>query len=437
MTIFAIFNVSCSPSKVSVAFIESQYTEDGRLIIDFWASLDCDATKSLVEAFNNSQGQYYINLVFKGSYAATLDAGLEAIKIEAQPSMLLVADSDTTTMLVSKNIYQTADDILSKYGNTSVASLGILPVIQSYYSEKGKLQSFPFYAATPVMIYNKNMLRRAGVDIDNMPQTFEDMTAVLQKLKDMGYVPLTASTTSGIFFENLSSMLNISIASYNNGFDNFKKARVNLSEMHLRTFEYLEDWGTRGLYKYYNSSAHQFVQGNVAIIFAPSSLIGEVRDTGYFDYEVSSMPYFAEFVDVVDDLKNSSLFGASIWALEGFSKEVYRGVAEFIEFVYSDEIMFEFNRDSGYLPITSSAYDYALSQGYYRDYPKEQLPYIELTKHSGNNSKGLRLGNQSKIRLAYDDVLMSLFGFTSTPIDAFDNYQTIVNHFLSEFEAEN
>ncbi len=436
--ILTTYCISCGSktSTISVASIENEYTQDGKLNIAFWSALDSAAIKNIIQAFNDSQDKYHIQFIFKGSYAQTFEAGINALEIGQQPPLILLSSADIAMMISAKGIYKPADEILSKYANILPSSFEILPLIKSYYSENGKLQSFPFNVSTPIMIYNKDMLVSAGISLDEISTTFEGMEDMLQKLKSMGYVPMTASESGALFLETLSAMQNISFATYGNGLNNFKKSRIELSDLHLRTFEYLEDLGSRGLYKYYgrgNASEAQFVQGNVAIILAPSSILTAIKETKHLKYGIAYIPYFAEFTS---EPKNSMIGGGSIWAFEGFSDEVYSGIAEFITFVYSNEMIFELHKNTGYIPITENAHGYIASQGYYNE-PEEATPYIQLTKHFGNNSQGLRLGYLSKIRTLYDETLETLFRAKATPEDAFHNYETIANKFLSDFEFTN
>ncbi len=437
VVIFAVCSVSCGSNKTKVVSIEDEYTEDGRLKISFWASLVTPALSNLVDHYNSFQDKYYIELVLKSSYTAVFDDGMEAFRMGQQPHLLLLSSADTVDMMASKYLYKEAAEILSKNGNVSSSSFNIIPLIESYYSLKGKLQSFPFNSETPIAVYNKDMFQKAGISRDDIVFTFETIESVLQRLKDMGYLPLTASSTSVVFMESLSSMENTLFATYNNGLDNYFKARVKLSELHLRTFEYLEDFRTRGFYRYYGrgaTSEPNFVQGNVAIILAPSSILSSVREANYFDYGATYMPYFSEFID---EPQNSMFTGASIWALEGFSKDVYTAIADFMKFVYSDEVMFEFHRSSSYLPITLGSYNYGSLQGYYKDYPNEEIAYLQIMKSSSQYSKGFRLGNFAKIRIAYEDTLEALFRAKATAIDAFDYYEVRANLLLESFEAEN
>ncbi len=45
-----------------------------------------------------------------------------------------------------------------------------------------QLYSMPFNSSTPVMLYNKDAFKAAGLDPESPPQTFEEVVAAAQKL---------------------------------------------------------------------------------------------------------------------------------------------------------------------------------------------------------------------------------------------------------------
>ena len=44
--------------------------------------------------------------------------------------------------------------------------------ILNYYKVDGELYSMPFNSSTPVMVYNKDAFKEAGLDPEKAPETF-------------------------------------------------------------------------------------------------------------------------------------------------------------------------------------------------------------------------------------------------------------------------
>ncbi len=413
------------------------YTEDNKLIINMWTAQDSQVIKDILSNFNASQDKYEVVMSFKGSYPETLTAGIAATKAGQPPHILQVFEVGTGTMMSAEEIYKPADDILSQYGGVEVDSFRFIPGIQSYYSKNGKLQSLPFNSSTPVALYNKDAFRKAGLNPNQMPATFEELETVLVKLKDAGYVPLASDWGSYVFIETLSSIHNKEFATQNNGLENPNAARMALSDLHLKTFEYIKDWSDKGLYKYYGrdgSGSKPFVQQEAAILFGSSASQNNVKVSGGFDYGIAPIPYFSS---ITSNLNNSMVGGASLWVFDGFSDDVYSGIAEFMKYVYSPQVMFEYHDVTGYLPLTAGAYEVGTANGYYKENPEAEIPYLQFTRPSGEHSQGWRLGNFVQIRTAYEETLEALLQGEITPAQAMEVYTAKADKLLQDFENAN
>ena len=62
-----------------------------------------------------------------------------------------------------------------------------LPAVTSYYADAaGNMLSFPFNASTPILYYNKNLFRAAGLDAGNPPKTWPELGAAAKRLRAAG-----------------------------------------------------------------------------------------------------------------------------------------------------------------------------------------------------------------------------------------------------------
>ncbi|MDZ7714560.1 MAG: extracellular solute-binding protein [Rhodovibrio sp.] len=67
--------------------------------------------------------------------------------------------------------------------------------------------------------------------------------------------------------------------------------------------------------------------------------------------------------DVEDAPQNSIIGGATLWVLRGKDSEKYQGVAEFFDYLSQPEVQFTWHKDTGYVPITTAAYELAPETG--------------------------------------------------------------------------
>ena len=132
-----------------------------------------------------------------------------------------------------------------------------------------------------------------------------------------------------------------------------------------------------------------------------------------FPVGVAAMPYWS---DVKGAPQNSIIGGASLWAMSGFSPQVYKGVAAFIHYLMNNKVQEFWQKETGYIVVTKAGYKAAVKSGYYKRNPGSDIPIKELTnKPPTKNSKGIRLGNYLQIRISNNTALEAAFSGQMSP----------------------
>jgi len=190
--------------------------------IPFWHSMDGELGKevnSLADRFNQAHPDVKIVPVYKGKYDESLAAGIAAYRSGKAPAILQVYEVGTATMMASKAI-KPVYEVFSDAGIKEDVSQ-FVPTVSGYYSDsKGRLLSQPFNSSTPVLYYNKDAFKKAGLNPDQPPKTWQDMAAYTEKLRQSGVKCGYASGWQGwIQIENFSAWHALPIATKNNGFD--------------------------------------------------------------------------------------------------------------------------------------------------------------------------------------------------------------------------
>jgi sn-glycerol 3-phosphate transport system substrate-binding protein len=136
--------------------------------------------------------------------------------------------------------------------------------------------------------------------------------------------------------------------------------------------------------------------------------------------------------------QNSIIGGATLWVLQGHEDEEYRGVAEFFEYLSSPEVQADWHQFTGYVPITTAAYQLSQEQGFYDENPGTDTAIKELSLNEPTgNSRGLRLGNLVQIRDVMDEELEAVWSGVKTPEQAIDDIVRRGNQLLRQFETAN
>ena len=121
--------------------------------------------------------------------------------------------------------------------------------------------------------------------------------------------------------------------------------------------------------------------------------------------------------------------------MNGKKPETYKGVAEFFQFLAKPEIAAEWHQKTGYLPITTAAYELTKQQGFYDKNPGADVATRQmLNKPPLAFTKGFRLGNMPQIRTVVDEELEGVWTGKKTPQQALDEAVLRGNQLLERFE---
>jgi sn-glycerol 3-phosphate transport system substrate-binding protein len=399
-------------------------------------SVNADRINKMAADFNASQTDYKVMPVFKGSYAETLTAAIAAYRAGDAPDIVQVFEVGTATMMAAKSaikpVYQLMADAKEPFDPQAY-----LPAVTAYYSTvDGKMLSLPFNSSTPVVYWNKDAFKKAGLDPDKPPKTWPETFAAAKKLRAAG-IPcgFTSAWVSWVQIENFSAWHNIPLATEANGlegpdavlkFNNPTVVRhvANLAEAEKdKSFDY----GGRT-----TEPEPKFIAGDCGMIQESSAAYGMFKSGAKFDFGVTELPYYP---DVKGAPQNSIIGGASLWVMGGKKPEEYKGIAKFFSYLAGTPVQEAWHEATGYLPITKAAYQATKASGYYQKNPGTEVAILQMTgKPPTANSRGLRFGNMVQIRDVIAEDLEAAFAGKSTAKAALDDAVARGNALLRQFQ---
>lgn len=406
--------------------------------IPFWHSMEGELgveVDSLAQRFNASHPDYHIEPTYKGNYEQSLAAGIAAVRAGKAPAILQVYEVGTATMMASKAIVPVYE--VFKNADIAVDPAQFVSAVAGYYSDAhGQLISLPFNSSTPVLYYNKDAFKKAGLNPDEPPKTWQALEKDAAALRKAGMTCGYASGWQGwIQIENFSAWHGLPVATQNNGFDGTDAVLEFNQPVQVRHIQMLESMNKRGEFTYFgrkDESTARFYNGDCGITTASSGSLADIRHYAKFNYGVGMMPYDAT---VPNAPQNASIGGASLWVMKGQDAATYRGVAEFMQFLTQPEIAAEWHQKTGYLPVTTAAYELTRKQGFYDKNPGADIATRQmLHKPPLPFTKGLRLGYMPQIRTIVDEELEGVWNGSITPQVALDNAVTRGNQLLRRFE---
>ena len=160
----------------------------GRVTVEFWFGLGKplgDVLEAIVMDFNKSQDKYYVDAIYKGAYVDTMNAAIAAFRAGKAPHIVQMFEVGTATMMAAKGAIKPVHQLAQETGWALDPSIYI-PAVRGYYSEGDKMISMPLNSSTPMMYYNKDAFKKAGLDPEKPPKTWAEVRAAAKKLVDSG-----------------------------------------------------------------------------------------------------------------------------------------------------------------------------------------------------------------------------------------------------------
>ncbi|GAB4384640.1 sn-glycerol-3-phosphate ABC transporter substrate-binding protein UgpB [Albidovulum sp.] len=410
--------------------------------IEFWHAFTGrlgDLVAAQVEGFNASQSDYKVVATHKGNYSETLNAGIAAFRAGEQPDILMVFEVGTATMMAAKGAIKPVYEVMEEAGADWNPDNYIASVKGYYTTPDGRMLSMPFNSSTPVLWVNRDALAAAGIDPDTDLSTWQKVGAVLDELKAKGHqCPLTTAWQSWVHLENLSAYHDVPFATKENGFGGLDTELVFNGPVQVKHIQQMGDWAKEGKFVYKgrrNEGGADFRAGACALFTESSAGYAGIKSEAQFAFDVRPLPYWE---GVEGAPQNTIIGGASLWVMAGQTPEEYKGVAAFLNYLSSDEVMAKWHQDTGYLPITIGAANLTRASGFYEANPGTEVALLQMTaKEPTPNSKGLRLGSFDQIRGIIDEELEAVWTGDKTAQQALDSAVERGNVLLRRFEAAN
>src|SRR6478609_5207969 len=395
--------------------------------------------EKLAADFNASQSEYRIVPGYKGNYTETVTAAIFAFRSRSQPAIVQVNEITTATMMAAKGaIYPVFE--LMRDENEPFAPAAYLPAVTGYYADvAGNMLSFPFNASTPILYYNKNLFRSAGLDPETAPKTWQEVGTAAKKLRASGAVcGFTTSWPSWINVENFSAFHNLPISTNANGFAGLDAVLNFNNPLMVRHIAQLAEWQTDKRFDYSGratTAEPRFQNGECGIFIGSSATRADIKANSKFEVGYGMLPYWP---DVAGAPQNSTIGGATLWVLRGRPDAEYSGVAKFFAFLSKPEVQARWHQNTGYLPVTRAAFELTRSQGFYDRNPGTEISIEQITLHvPTENSKGVRLGSFVLIRGIIGEELEKAFSGKKSAQEALDSAVQRGNRLLRQFERAN
>jgi sn-glycerol 3-phosphate transport system substrate-binding protein len=425
-------------AALALAFCATTASAD-KIKFDYWYGLSGDLGVTLAETcnrFNASQDKYEAVCTGYDGYELVVQSAIAAFRAGKAPTILQSFDAGTADLMMSGEFYP-VQKMMADFG-IEIDWANYFPGISNYYaSSKGELFSMPFNSSTAVMYYNAADLEKAGVA---PPTTWEEFEAALKAVKasDPARCGFAYEPSVWIDLEQFSAIHNVGIATNNNGYDGMDTTFTFNTTLHVKHMENIQRWMTEGLAELKTAASGMTSQDafaqNVCTFYTGSIASHSsihLKAVEGLAWDVIMLPVYEG-----NTRHNSVVGGASLWVLSGKSEDEYRGAAEYMKFLATAESEKWWVSNTGYIPVTKSAFEQLTAEGFYTaaPYKGREVALQSLTfTEPGPLTRGYRLGSMIQFRAEWKSEVEAALAGQKTMQEALDTAVERSNALLAKF----
>lgn len=430
---------ACSNGTKQATTSNTKTNENKVIELTFWHAMGGkggEAINKMVKDFNQSHPNIKVTAQYQGTYDDALNKLKTSEQSKAGPDIMQVYDIGTKFMIDSKWVTPVQKFIDEDKFDTSKLE----PNLLKYYTVDNKLYSMPFNSSTPILYYNKNAFKEAGIDPNKPPKNFNQIEEYGKKLlkKDAsGKVTQYGYSMAiyGWFFEQFMAKQGALYANNGNGRDKEATAVAFNNDAGLNIINWwkkLVDEGIAGNFgRKTDDTKNAFIAGRTAMIIESTASLKSILDGVGNKFEVGTA-----YLPALNDNKDGGVVigGASLWILNNKSDEYQKAAWEFIKFMVSPKEQVFWNENTGYFPVTKEAYDLPEMKMHLEKYPQFETAIEQLHSTPINRAtQGALIGVFPEARQIIEQNIEKVLNNQATPKQALDDAEKSVNSALDNY----
>ncbi len=381
---------------------------------------------TLVDEFQAEHPDIKIKAIYSGNYSDTMTKAMTALKGGEPPHLSVLLSTEVFTLLDNKAIIS-YDEIISTEAEKKWLK-SFYPALMDNSRTQGKTWSIPFQRSTIVMYYNKDAFRKAGLDPDKPPATWDELVSMGKKLvvKDQDgeviqwgvKIPSTGYPYwmfGALAWQNGELLMNNSgTQTYfaNPGVIQALEFWQKLGKEHEIMPQGTVEWGTL---------RNDFLEQKTAIMWHSTGNLTAVKKGANFDFGVAMLPAGKQ--------RGTPTGGGNFYIFSQTTPEERAAALTFVKWMTQPIRAAQWSIGTGYLATGPAAYKTAKMEGYVKDFPpaavaRDQLKYAtaELSVHENG-----------RIYKILNDAIQSVLTGAKSPAAALKNAQKQAERVLRRY----
>ncbi|HEX4905994.1 MAG TPA: extracellular solute-binding protein, partial [Acidimicrobiales bacterium] len=245
---------------------------------------------------------------------------------------------------------------------------GQLPAVRSYYTADGVYWPGYTNVSEPILYFNENHFRRAGLDPARPPQTLEELREAARALKAAGIRAPLSLVLNSWFVESWINGAGASVVNEGNGRDGLADESTFDNEVTRELYTWIKEMADEGLLEGHSATDGQInqylavAQQNSSMLIETSTAATTIKavlggggdvDTGGADLSVIS-PAAGPFPGVEESGK-VRVSGGSFFLTNTVEPEEQAAAWAFMRFMWETDSQVAWHLVGSYLPTTQTA----------------------------------------------------------------------------------
>ncbi len=310
---------------------------------------------NIINDFENDHPTIDVMLHPSNSYQQVLQSTLKLNQQHKGAGVAVIEISQLLTLKDAQAILALDDFINNeKGGKAGFLKMFIPGFLANSYGDDGKLYGLPLIRSTPLIYYNLNILKKAGIELAQLPTTWPELTITLEKVKTITHSPplILAPVWFDWLFEAFVFQSGGALASKDN-----RQVQFN----HSATIEALTYWKMlldKGLMSRHGGSwksmINGFSQGKFPIIYYSSGGMGKLTEM-----ESRAQLGFEWMADMMPKNKiySTPVGAANMFITQHMTTPERAAAWRLIKHLLQPSIQAKLSHKSGYFPVVNTAFD--------------------------------------------------------------------------------
>ena len=376
----------------------------------------------MVDEFEKRNPDVKVNAIYAGNYNDARIKALAALK-SGKPAQLSVMFSIDIYELIEQDAIVPFDDLVSTYEDKAWL-YSFYPTLMQNGVTDGKVWGIPFQRSTIVMYYNKDIFRKAGLNPNQPPKTWNELVSYGKKIvasNSNTWGVMIPSTGYPYWMFGALTMQNDQVLMNGDGnktyFDHPRvvgalKYWYDLGNKHKVMPSGTIEWGTL---------RKNFLEGKTAIMWHSTGNLTTVKKKAKFDFGVAMLP--------ANKRRGTPTGGGNFYIFKDISDEEKKASMRLIKFMTSPEQAAHWSMSTGYMGVSPASYQTNALTNYVKQFPPALVARDQLKFATAE----LSTFQTGRVRKLLDDAIQSALTGNNSPSSALKKAQKSADKLLKRY----